>query len=123
VYNRCFPNSPKTLKGLRFLLESPVWEMGVAIAAYGSANEYVGSILVYLDEEGRGITDDVMVLPAWRGQNIAKGLIREGLNYFQGNGVSEVRLEVLIDNIPAVSVYESMGFRSVNEQVLLGKYI
>jgi ribosomal protein S18 acetylase RimI-like enzyme len=123
VYNRCFPSSPKTLEGLRFLLESPIWEMGVAIAAYAPLNEYIGSILIYLDEDGFGITDDVMVLPQWRGQNIAKGLIREGLNYFQGNGVSEVRLEVLVNNVPAVSVYESMGFCSVNEQVLLGKYV
>jgi len=124
LFNACFPETPKTVDELRFLLQSSLWEKGSAICAYSSANERVGSILVYWDEQkGYGVTDEVMVLPGWRGQNIAKKLIAEGLRYFKAQGIPEVRLEVKESNRPAVSVYCSMGYRVINQEMLIGKFI
>jgi ribosomal protein S18 acetylase RimI-like enzyme len=64
-----------------------------------------------------------MVLPKWRGQKIAQCLIREGLNYCQAQGMADVRLEVKATNAPAVSVYSAMGYRIVNQEILLGMLI
>ena len=74
-------------------------------------------------EKGYGVTDDVMVLPQWRGQNIAKSLIGEGLRYFQAKGISEVQLEVKDSNVPAVPVYGTMGYSIINQEVMLGSFV
>ena len=124
VHNSCFPKNPKTIEALQFLLQSPLWETGTVIAAYSPLDKLIGSVLVYCDEQkGYGVTDDVMVVPDWRGQNIAKYLISEGLRYFQAKGIFEVRLEVLVNNLPAVSVYKAMGFGVINQEIILGKTV
>ena len=82
------------------------------------------SILAYWDQQkGCGIMDDVMVLSAWRGRNIAKALIGEGLRYFHAQGVAEVVLEVLAGNSPAVAVYEAIGYTITNQEVMLGRFV
>lgn len=124
IYNRCFPDSPKTREELLFLLQSSLWEKGCVIAAYSPAQEIVGTVLQYWNAEaGFAVTDDVMVLPEWRGQKIARCLIREGLNYCRAQGMAEVRLEVKATNAPAVSVYSAMGYRIINQETLLGMLI
>jgi ribosomal protein S18 acetylase RimI-like enzyme len=122
VFNACFPENPKDLEGLRFLLNSNNWEKGRAFMAYSPSYKLIGSILVYLIEDGKlGLVDDVMVLAAWRGRDIAKCLIGEGLGYLRTLDLSEARLEVKASNAPAVAVYQAMGYRKINEEVLLGK--
>lgn len=124
LFNTCFPENRKTLAELHFLLQSPLWQKGRAITAYSPTHEFIGSILVYWDEQQvYGITDDVMVLPPWRGQQIAKHLIREGLRYCQEQGLAEVRLEVKASNAPALAVYTSMGYHVLNEAWLFGQFI
>jgi len=121
AFNRCFPELPKTLEALRFLLDSPMWVNGTAVAAFDRLDNLVASILVYPNNENTyGILDDVFVLPELRGQGIAKALIAAGLRHWQSQGLQEVFLEVKKDNVPAVSVYRAMGFEIVNEEVLLG---
>lgn len=122
IHNTCFPENPKNTEDLGFLLKSPLWEKGVALMAYSPTHELVGSVLVYWDgQQDYAVMDDVMVDPAWRGQNIAKGLIGEGLRYIQTDGLSVVRIEVKVSN-PAVNVYTSMGFRVLDREELLAKY-
>jgi ribosomal protein S18 acetylase RimI-like enzyme len=123
AFRACFPDTPKTIEEFQMLLQSPLWEKGRAITAYSSANEYIGSILVYCDDQrGCGVTDDVMVLPGWRGRGIAKSLISEGLRYFKTLDITDVRLEVKASNAPAISVYAAMGYSVINQECLLGKY-
>jgi ribosomal protein S18 acetylase RimI-like enzyme len=121
VFNACFPETPKTVVDLQFYLQS-LAETRRVISAYSPSSEFVGSILVYGDtEKGRGVTDDVMVLPQWRGQKLAKALIGEGLRYFKAQGISEIQLEVKASNVAAVSVYTSMGYKVINRECLLGE--
>ena len=76
AFNQAFPGNPKSLDSLKFLLDSPMWQSGTAVAAFDAQDELVASILVYPDENrSYGITDDVFVLPAWRGRGIARALI------------------------------------------------
>jgi GNAT superfamily N-acetyltransferase len=121
AFNRCFPGIPKTLEELRFLLNSPLWGQGMALNAFDAQDHLVASILVYRDPEYPwGMVDDVFVLPEWRGQGLAKMLIKESIAYFQAQGITEARLEVRKRNAPAVAVYTTMGFETINEEVLLG---
>lgn len=119
LYNTCFPQSPKNKEELRFLLDSDAWAKGCAIMAYSPANELVGSVLHYGQVE-TAVTDDVMVLPEWRGQKIAHGLIAQGLQFCRSQGIETVRLEVKATNAPAITVYTAMGYRQTNQETLLG---
>jgi GNAT superfamily N-acetyltransferase len=124
IYNTCFPHSPKTREELLFLLQSSFWEQGCVITANSPSQEIVGAVLQYWNAEaGFAVTDDVMVLPEWRGQHIAQYLIKEGLDYCRAQGLAEVRLEVKATNAPAVSVYSAMGYRIINQETLLGMLI
>jgi ribosomal protein S18 acetylase RimI-like enzyme len=123
VYNACFPEAPKTAADLQFFFESFAEPWSV-ISAYSPADDFVGSILVYGDvEKDFGVTDDVMVLPQWRGQKIAKALIAEGLRFFKAHNIPIVRLEVKAGNAAAMSVYTSMEFKVINQESLLGKLV
>jgi ribosomal protein S18 acetylase RimI-like enzyme len=124
VFHTCFPETPKTIAEVQFFIQSPLWAEGQMIGAYAASNELVGSILVYWDaKRGCGVVDDVMVLPLWRGQNIARRLVGDGIRYFAARGIPKVQLEVSASNVAAVSVYRSMGYRVVNQESLLGKLV
>ncbi|MCA9973608.1 MAG: GNAT family N-acetyltransferase, partial [Anaerolineales bacterium] len=124
AYNVCFPDHPKTVDELQFLLQSPLWRQGQVIAAYTPAGEIAGSIMLYRDpQEAHGVLDDVLVLPAWRGRGIARRLVGEGLRFFRARGVPEVRLEVRASNAPAVAAYRAMGYRVVNQEHLLARVV
>lgn len=124
AFNRCFPELPKTLESLQFLLQSPFWTTGTAVAAFDEQEALVGSVLCYVDpSQGIGITDDVFVLPEWRGRGVARWLVAEGLRWFREQNVAQVRLEVRRTNPAAQAVYRSVGFEQVNEEVLLGRML
>ncbi len=124
AYKTCFPDMPKTLETLRFALQSPLWTDGLAVTAVTVRQDLAGSVLIYVDpDKAFGLIDDVFVLPAWRGRGVAKGLIGQGLASLRAQGVAEALLEVRAGNAPAVAVYQAMGYRIVNEEVLLGMVI
>jgi len=124
-FNKAFPEDPKSLEALKFLLDSDMWQAGgTAVAAFDLQDELVASILVYPDESRTyGITDDVFVLPAWRGRGIAKTLIAKGLQHLHTHGYAQVILEVKQHNLPAVSVYQAMGYKIINQEVYLGRFL
>lgn len=124
AFNQAFPENPKSLATLKFLLDSPLWEPGTAMAAFDSHGELAASILVYPDESRSwGITDDVFVLPAWRGRGIAKALIAKGLFYLREKAYDQVFLEVRQHNLPAVSVYQALDYKIINQEVFLGRFL
>ena len=51
------------------------------------------------------------VIPEYRGTGIAKALILAGEKTAQNDGRFYLRLEVGIDNIPAITLYESLGYQ------------
>jgi ribosomal protein S18 acetylase RimI-like enzyme len=123
AFNSCFFENPKTLEGLSFILDSPTWA-GTTIAAFDSQGQLVGSVLAYPDEEKHwGVMDDVFVLPEWRRRGIARRLVGEGIRYLSEQGMEEVRLDVVQSNEPAISLYKSMGYETISEEVMLGLYL
>lgn len=57
----------------------------------------------------------VAVLPEFQGRGIATMLMRAALNYFFEQQTEKVRLEVRPWNLPAIKVYEKMGFQTAGK--------
>lgn len=128
--NLSFPDSPTTIESLEYLLQSPKWATGTAISAFNRSGEIVGSIMVYwngtLNHRGMknyGFTEEIFVIPNWRGCGIAKYLIMEGLKYLAQHGIKEARLEVMNKNRNALNLYESMGYIVKREEKVFGFYV
>lgn len=124
AFNRCFPGNPKDHAALQFFIRSPMWQVGTAITAFDADNTLIASVLSYWDPEDKiGITDDVFVLPEWRGRGLARYLVNAGLAYQRAHDLECARLEVLASNPPAIAVYKATGHIIANEEWLLGLYI
>ncbi len=56
---------------------------------------------------------DIGVLSEYRKRGIGKGLFEAVFQYMRENGVGTLNLEVREDNIPAIRLYEKLGFEKV----------
>jgi ribosomal protein S18 acetylase RimI-like enzyme len=77
----------------------------------------IGSVMAWMDEDGDGIIEDVFVRESWRKQGIAKHLLSQALSYLKENGSTFVELQVETANKSALSLYNSVGFKEVSEEV------
>jgi len=66
-------------------------------------------LTILVDE---GDVDKVMVAESCRGQGIAEKMMQELLTEARRRGVKEFTLEVRAGNIPAIRLYEKLGFVS-----------
>jgi ribosomal-protein-alanine N-acetyltransferase len=69
---------------------------------------------------GEGDIDNVAVLPAYRNMGIASALLKALLELGRESGLEEFTLEVRVSNVPAIKVYEKVGF--VSEGIRPGFY-
>lgn len=70
----------------------------------------------YLDHEDYSYLGFMYCEPEFRGKGIIQKLIEELKIWSLGQGLTEVRLTVYQDNLPAVKAYEKSGFKShINE--------
>jgi len=77
----------------------------------------VGSVMAWVDENGDGIIEDLLVRDPWRKQGIAKYLLSQALTYLRDLGCSFAELQVETANISALSLYHSVGFKEAAEEV------
>ena len=59
-----------------------------------------------------GYINNVVIDKSFRGRGISKVLMEELLKSGRGKNINEFTLEVRVSNIPAVKLYESLGFKS-----------
>ncbi|MEM6316848.1 MAG: GNAT family N-acetyltransferase [Bacteroidota bacterium] len=59
------------------------------------------------------------VLPEYRGRGINQLLTQELLNWAKARNLSEIRLTVYDDNLPAVRAYEKAGFKKLITEMRL----
>ena len=72
--------------------------------------EDCGTIQGVAGPGGVGAIQNVGVVAAHRGHGLATRLVTRALNGFYQVGIRHVRLEVTAENVPAVRVYEKIGF-------------
>ena len=69
-----------------------------------------------------GAIQNIGVIPEFRGQGIARELIRRNLTGFLAIGCSKVQLEVTIHNSDAIRLYESIGFQVTETVFKVGQF-
>lgn len=79
-----------------------------------SGDELVGLAAVYCNdlEQRIGYITSVSVLAASAGKGIATRLTSQCVEHARRSGMRQVSLEVASDNLPALKLYEKLGFRS-----------
>ncbi len=58
------------------------------------------------------------VHPAHKGRGFARELVRKAAETARRRGMHALRLDVLSDNVPAIRLYESAGFRYISNMNL-----
>ncbi len=63
--------------------------------------------------DGVGVLTNVTVLPEYRGKGLGKILVAESLIQLKKLHISRVQLSVVTNNIPAMRIYEGLGFKEI----------
>lgn len=103
IEQECF-SQPWSEKALEILLS----DNAVAVVAVldGEAVAYAGMTSV-LDE---GQITNVATLPSYRRRGFSHALLAELVARAKAKGISSIFLEARVSNVPALSLYESLGF-------------
>ena len=70
-------------------------------------------------KRSRAMITDLYVEQEHRGRGIASKLLERCLQYLKSLGVEEVRVNVLVDNAPAISLYRKTGF--IDHMILMSR--
>ena len=62
----------------------------------------------------------MFVEPEWRGKNINQMIIENLERWTIEKGITEIRLEVYIENLAALKAYEKAGFRKLLVEMRMG---
>ncbi|MBD3920944.1 GNAT family N-acetyltransferase [Paenibacillus sp. PR3] len=107
-----WPDKPLGLTRLHEFKGRPNWRT-FTIRQNGTL---VASVMV-CEEEGAGEIEEVFVREPWRKRGLARYLLAQGLSYIQSIGLPKAGLMVLADNSSALTLYESIGFRTVSQEI------
>lgn len=72
---------------------------------------FAGTVQGVMDHGSIGAIQNVGVVPEYRGQGLGRALVLQALHGFRESGLSRAYLEVTADNMSAVQLYRSLGFR------------
>lgn len=75
-----------------------------------SENNFVGCGLGVLENAFLGIFD-IVVMPGFRKNGFGRMIVDSLLDWGKKNGATTAYLQVLADNLPAISLYRKMGFK------------
>lgn len=72
----------------------------------------IGLVAVYCNDQERCIAyiTSVSVASEWAGKGIAANLMGRCAEYAEALGMRQISLEVASDNVPAIKLYEKIGF-------------
>lgn len=107
----CF-TSPWSYEAFSDELSNPNSRTWVAISENGTAIGFLNAYFV-LDEAS---LNNIAVSAAWRRQGIGRALIETAIRYCRQNDMVSFTLEVRKSNLPAITLYEKLGFQKVGER-------
>jgi len=104
-------SEPYSIYVYRFFLNQ--WPQ-LCYIAKNSSHELIGVVICKLEPHRnvrmRGYIGMLAVQKDYRGKGIAKKLVKKSINEMIEQGADEVMLETEVVNIPAITLYENMGF-------------
>lgn len=128
-YNEAFPEKPSNIAELKYFMAFDLWANGTTISAF-IHDKLIGSVMVYWDENRNlnsdiknAFSEQIFVIPKFRGRGIASYLIRQALIYLMEKGMDEVHLEVKANNSNALKIYNNLGYKVKNEQLIHEKFV
>jgi mycothiol synthase len=110
----------------RFLefMRSPVYDHELDIVA-ASPDGRIGSFcIVWIDPVNHvGLFEPVGTHPAFRGRGMGKAVMLEGLRQLQARGMQTAIVCTIENNLPAIKLYESVGFTTVDKHLTFERLI
>lgn len=88
-----------------------VAEMDGKIVGYAMCRLEYGISSLKFGFSHKGHVISVAVIPEYRKQGIGRALMNEAMAAMNGYGSSEYYLEVRVSNLPAVAMYQKLGYR------------
>jgi GNAT superfamily N-acetyltransferase len=113
---KCNNGAAWNIDTVRWMRYAPGW---ANFAAF-SGDEFLGGVTTFSIGEERSATENIFVLPEWRGKGVAKAFITEALKYLKENGKTIARLGTDGDNKPAINLYKSLGYRMDSVEIEFG---
>jgi ribosomal protein S18 acetylase RimI-like enzyme len=86
----------------------------------GSGYARIEESKLYLKHPQYAYLGFMYVLPEYRGQGINQKIIEHLVQWTRAKGVNELRLEVYVNNDPAIKAYEKIGFSKHMIEMRLG---
>jgi ribosomal protein S18 acetylase RimI-like enzyme len=127
--NACLPSTAWSIDALQFLVTSPLWREGTSVTAF-AGDAVAGSVLAYWDatenaRSGRsfGYTEEVFVMPQWRGRGLGRCLLGGALRHLRAHGLGEAELQVSAVNDSALGLYRGLGYQVAGETWHLGREV
>ncbi len=106
-----FPYSPWSASQYKEEFSAPTRHFVVALDDEQSIIGYAG---VFAPGAAEADVLTVGVVPNYRGQGIARQLMALLTNWAHNQGSTAMMLEVKVDNIEAIGLYESLGYSKLN---------
>lgn len=127
IFNACFGDyddiRKMTLEEMRKMEESPSFSTdGILIAEWNG--EVAGMVNAYVDklrEEKKGFIQWLGVLPKFRGNGIAKQLVKKALESLNQKGMQTAETWAQTDRKACTYIFESFGFKQVRATSMMSK--
>ncbi|VGO22017.1 GNAT family N-acetyltransferase [Pontiella sulfatireligans] len=103
----CFDIDRTNRRNMRYLLTSP----SVMCTGVFREGELVGAmVMLFRSNAAVARIYSLAVVPEFRGQGIGRKLLATAERKARARGCTRMKLEVRMDNIPAIRLYESLGY-------------
>ncbi|AHV97198.1 GNAT family N-acetyltransferase [Paenibacillus sabinae] len=129
AYNIAFPEKPWSVEGVKYFMLSKLWAVGTTLSAFDKG-KIAGSIMLYWNEDknangeiNRAYTEQIFVMPKWRGKGLATALISRGMSYLAGKGMDESQLELRATNENALNLYKKLGYKVTKSESIIERII
>ena len=93
-------------------IETTAVEYAYYLVAEDPADNRLLGLCGYRDMCGEADVTNVCVVPDMRRRGIAEKLLKNLMSYGEGHGIKDFTLEVRKTNIPAIELYNKLGFKS-----------
>ena len=108
------------LERFRKFMRSPVYCHNLDIVATCPNGEIGAFCIIWMDPVNKvGLFEPVGTHPDYQRKGLGKAVMLEGLRRLQAGGMQQAIVSTGEDNLPAIKLYEKIGFRIVNQ---LGTY-